>query len=143
MAKQATKSKSSRKARKTARPKAFFQSVAVVVSDRAKSKQWYTETFGLDPLDQMDHWVTVGRRGNGGRLHLCQTNEYEPGAKLEPGNTGILLVVPGDYRAFQTACVTWKAAGVKFVQDPEKKPWGWWASVVDPDGNEIHLVPDR
>ena len=119
--------------------RAYFHSVAVVVSDRAKAKAWYTDVLGLELLDEKDHWVTVGRKGTGGRLHLCQTSEFEKNAKLEPGNSGIMLVVPGDFRA---SCAAWEAAGVEFTQQPEKMPWGWWATVKDPDGNELHVVPD-
>ncbi len=137
MAKTSPRSKSSPK--RSGLDRAYFRSVALVVSDKAAAKRWYTEVLGLDLLDEMDHWVTVGRKGKEGRIHLCQTSDFEKEPQLEPGNSGILLVVPGD---FKTSCAAWKERGVAFTQEPEKFPWGWAATVKDPDGNEISVVPD-
>jgi catechol 2,3-dioxygenase-like lactoylglutathione lyase family enzyme len=119
-------------------PKAVFVSVAVVVSDRKKSLDWYTKKMGLDVIDQMDHWVTVGRKGHGGSLHLCQTSEYDPSIPAEKGNTGILFHLPGK---FEEACGALAANGVKFSSPPQTADWGSWAIVEDPDGNEITLMP--
>jgi catechol 2,3-dioxygenase-like lactoylglutathione lyase family enzyme len=47
-------------------PKASFHSVALVVSDRKRSVEWYTKNLGLDVIEQGigddAHWVVVGRR---------------------------------------------------------------------------------
>ena len=119
----------------------YFSSVAVVVSDRKKATDWYTKTLGLDVIDEMDHWVTVGRKGRPGVLHLCQSTEYDPSAKLEPGNSGIAFRLPG--KDFAAACETLHANGVEFSHPAEKADWGWWAMVKDPDGNEHALVPEE
>jgi catechol 2,3-dioxygenase-like lactoylglutathione lyase family enzyme len=116
-----------------------FLSVAVVVSDRAKAVRWYTESLGLEHLADMEHWQTVGRKGKGGALHLCQVTEYDPKGKLEPGNTGIAFTLAGD---FVKACAALEARGVKFSSPPTKADWGWGAAIVDPDGNEIYLTPE-
>ncbi len=120
----------------TAKP--AFASVAVVVSDRERSLDWYTKNLGLDLVDRMDHWVTVGRKGQNGLLHLCQISEIDPSAPLESGNSGILLSLRGD---FPTACAALEARGVRFTSPPKKEPWGWTATIADPDGNEIWLGP--
>jgi catechol 2,3-dioxygenase-like lactoylglutathione lyase family enzyme len=56
------------------RPRPSFHSVAVVVSNRRASLEWYTKNFGLDVVQQVagqdGHWVTVGRKGHDGTLHL-------------------------------------------------------------------------
>jgi predicted enzyme related to lactoylglutathione lyase len=31
------------------------------------------------------------------------------------------------------------ARGVEFVDKPAQQPWGWWATLKDPDGNIIGL----
>jgi len=116
-----------------------FASVAVVVSDRTKAVEWYTEKFGLDHLDDSDHWQTVGIKGRAGVLHLCQVSEYDAKAPLEPGNTGIHFRLPGE---FLESCEALKARGVEFSTPPEKFDWGWGAAVRDPDGNEIYLSPE-
>jgi catechol 2,3-dioxygenase-like lactoylglutathione lyase family enzyme len=126
--------------RKAARrlPKTTFHSVAVLVSDIERSLAWYTKTFGLEVLEQSGEWVTVGRKGHGGALHLCTITEFDPDFSLEPGESGIQFDVPGDFRH---ACATLKANGVRFVTPPTKRPWGWYARVADPDGNELRLNP--
>lgn len=121
-------------------PKSYVSSVAVVVSDRKKATKWYTENLGLEVIESMDHWVTVGRKGKGGMLHLCQMSEFEANAPLEPGNSGITLRVPGS--DFPGECAKLKGNGVEFVEGPTKESWGWYATVRDPDGNELFLMPD-
>lgn len=116
-----------------------FASVAVVVSDRTKAVAWYTEKFGLDHVDDMEHWQTVGVKGQPGVLHICQVSEYDKTAPLEPGNSGIHFHLPGDFVA---SCAALKARGVEFSTQPEKFDWGWGAAVRDPDGNEIYLSPE-
>jgi catechol 2,3-dioxygenase-like lactoylglutathione lyase family enzyme len=121
-------------------PQLTVVSVAIGVSDRRRALGWCTKTLGLDAIDQVDHYVTVGRRGKGGLLHPCPTSEYDPSIPLEKGNAGIQLSLPGDFPA---ACATLAANGVKFRHPAEKAAWGWWAMVEDPDGNELTLTPER
>lgn len=119
-------------------PKVVFTSVAIVVADRHRSLEWYTKNLGLEAIDQNDHWVTVGRPGKSAVLHLCQTSEYDPSIPAERGNTGIQLQIPGDFSA---GCARLAANGVKFAHPPEKTDWGWYATIEDPDGNELSLTP--
>ena len=140
-----TRSKNPRTGRKAPQgrpklPKAHVASIAVIVSDRKKATEWYTAKLGLDLLESMEHWVAVGRKGKGGMLHLCQMSEFEANAPLEPRNSGITLRVPGP--DFVAACDALKANGIEFVEGPKKEDWGWYATVRDPDGNELFLMPD-
>jgi predicted enzyme related to lactoylglutathione lyase len=112
--------------------------VAVLVSDIDRSLAWYTTALGLDVIEQDGHWVTVGHKGENGALHLCQMTEIDPSVSLEPGNTGIQLDLVGDFRS---ACAALEANGVRFCRRPLKRPWGWYALIVDPDDNEIRLNP--
>ena len=121
-------------------PKPSFASVAVVVSDRKKALDWYTNTLGLDVIMNDHHWVTVGRKGRAGALHLCEWAEVDPKAALEPGNSGILLLLPG--KDFTQSCSALMARGVPFVQEPKTEPWGSYAVIRDPDGNEHMLMPE-
>lgn len=127
-----------KKAANIAPRRSWLVSVPVVVTDRVASKAWYTKRFGLDLIDDDDHWVTVGRKGKGSVLHLCQASENSPPIPLEPGPSGFVFAVPGD---FQAECARLQAAGVEFSQEPVKADWGWYATVRDPDGNEHHLSP--
>jgi catechol 2,3-dioxygenase-like lactoylglutathione lyase family enzyme len=113
-------------------------SVAIVVADRSRSRDWYKEKLGMHVLADDEHWVVVGRKGEGGQLHLCQKSEAGEGVGLEPGASGVLLLLPGDFRK---ACAALKENGVEFTQGPERAPSGWFATVRDPDGNEHCLMP--
>lgn len=120
-------------------PERWLVSVPIVVTDKAVSRRWYTEKLGLSLVEDEDHWVTVGGKDHGSRIHLCQASENQPlPIPLEPGRTGYVIAIPGD---FEAECQRMRAAGVQFVHLPQKAPWGWFASVVDPDGNELHLAP--
>lgn len=116
----------------------WVSSTAVLVKDRKAALQWYTEVLGLPVAMQGDHWVTVGNPRKGGAIHLCLGAELDPPIPLEPGNTGILLLLPGD---FQANCTDLKARGIEFVDGPTERPWGWDATIRDPDGNELLLMP--
>ena len=116
----------------------WVASTAVVVKDRAAALRWYNEVLGLPTAMKMEHWLTVGQPGKGGALHLCQGAELDPPVPLEPGNSGILLLLDGDFHA---QCAALKARGVEFVEGPTERPWGWDATIRDPDGNELLLMP--
>jgi extradiol dioxygenase family protein len=116
----------------------WVASVAVVVSDKEKAKKWYSEKLGLDIISEKAHWVTVGKKGKGGQIHLCQMTEIDSKFPLEPGNSGILFMVEGDIvKHYETL----KARGVEFPQPPVKRPWGWECVFRDLDGNEHMIMP--
>ncbi|MFZ0892821.1 MAG: VOC family protein [Thermoplasmata archaeon] len=123
-------------------PKAEFHSIAVVVADRKRSVEWYTKNLGLDVIEQGpgddDHWVVVGRKGVKGGIHLCDIPTFDPDFPVEPGESGIQLDLPGEFRS---SCAKLKANGVRFHTPPKHASWGWYAKVIDPDGNEIRLNP--
>lgn len=116
----------------------WVASTAVVVKDRDAARRWYTEVLGLPVAMSMEHWLTVGHPKKGGAIHLCLGSELDPPASAEPGNTGILLLLDGDFRA---KCEALRARGAEFVDGPTQRPWGWDATIRDPEGNELLLMP--
>jgi len=105
-------------------------SVAVVVSDAAKAKEWYKEKLGFKVVSEEGHWVTVAPRGSKGPvLHLCKTTP------LEQGNTGILLHVDDLNKTFKAL----SKKGVKFTHEPKDEGWGPYAMFADLDGNVFWL----
>jgi len=136
----APKSKSKPATPSKSRVTPWVASTAVVVKDRKNSLRWYTEVLGLPIAVPGDHWVTVGHAQKGGAIHLCQGSDLEPPVPLEPGNSGILLLLDGDFHA---NCEALKARGVEFVDGPTQRPWGWDATIRDPDGNELLLMPSE
>jgi len=114
-------------------------SIPVVVSNKEVSKNWYVDKLGLNLTSNEGHWVTVGSSENGTQIHLCQASENQPKPiPMEPGPSGIVFALPGD---FLTECKRLKDRGVEFSHEPENAPWGWFATVRDPDGNEHYLSP--
>ena len=122
---------------KTSRP--VFASIALVVSDRKKAVEWYTEKLGLDLTTSEDHWITVGRKGHEGEIHLSRNLDYDPKGELEPRE--FWRHAPAR-RGFWTSCAALKSNGVTFFVGPVKESWGWYAGVRDPDGNELWLAPE-
>jgi predicted enzyme related to lactoylglutathione lyase len=117
----------------------WIVSIPIVVSNKEVSKKWYTEKLGLVVKSDEGHWVTVGGIDKGSVFHLCQASENMPKPiPLEPGPSGIVIALPGD---FQKECKHLMEAGVEFSHPPEKAPWGWYATIRDPDGNEHNLAP--
>jgi len=59
--------------------------VAVLVSNGKRSKEWFRDKLGFEVKEDEDHWIVVAPRGSKTGIHLCESKE------LEPGNQGILF----------------------------------------------------
>lgn len=105
-------------------------SVAVVVSNSKKSKQWYEKMLGFEVRDEEGHWITVAPKKSKQVLHLCQSKT------LEPGNTGILFLADDIEAQYKEM----KKKGVKFTEKLTKSDWGSSAMFADPDGNVFSLM---
>ena len=111
-----------------------IRSVAVVVSDEKKARDWYKEKLGFEVQSDEEHWIVVAPRGSSMGLHLC------PDEELEPGNSGILLYTPD----IEATCQELKRKGVEFTRDLAKSEWDQnlqYAMFKDPDGNIFWLMP--
>lgn len=125
------------KGRTEAHPDLYLFATTIMVSDRKRSVDWYTQKLGFEVIQDMGHWVTVGHNGRSGLLHLCQASEV--GGELEPGVQGITFHVRGD---FEKKCAELAGKGVKFDRPPTKMSWGTYARISDPDGNIINVHPE-
>ena len=108
--------------------------VAVVVSDAKRSKEWFRDKLGFEVKDDVDHWVVVAPHGSTTGIHLCEAKE------LEPGNQGILFYADD----VDKACEEMKRKGVVFTRPLGKAEWDEstrYAMFKDPDGNEYWLMP--
>jgi len=108
--------------------------VAVMVSDEKKAKEWYRDKLGFEIRSDEEHWVVVAPRGSMTGLHLC------PDDPLEPGNTGILLLAAD----VEGTCKELKQKGVEFTRELGKAEWDEnmkYAMFKDPDGNVFWLMP--
>jgi catechol 2,3-dioxygenase-like lactoylglutathione lyase family enzyme len=118
-------------------PDLYLFATTIMVSDRGRSVEWYTQKLGLEVIQDLGHWVTVGHRRQTGLLHLCQGSEI--GEPLEPGVQGITFHVRGDFRQ---KCAALARNGVRFERPVTEMPWGEYAVIADPDGNLINVHPE-
>jgi len=111
-----------------------FRSVAVMVSDEKKAKEWYGGKLGFEVQSDEEHWVVVAPKGSPTGIHLC------PDEPIEPGNTGILFLAAD----IENTCNELKRKGVEFTRELGKAEWDEsmvYAMFKDPDGNVFWLMP--
>jgi lactoylglutathione lyase len=111
-----------------------IRTVAVMVSDEKKAKEWYRDKLGFEVQSDQEHWVVVAPQGSSFGLHLCADES------LEPGNTGIALH-SGD---IENTCRELKEKGVQFTRELGKSELDedlTYAMFKDPDGNVFWLMP--
>ncbi len=107
--------------------------IAVMVSDENKSKEWYKKNLNFHVMSNEPHWIVMGPKGSPTGLHLC------PDEELEPGNQGIVLKADN----IEKTCKEMKNNGVEFVRELSPSEWDEnmrYAIFKDPDGNEFWLM---
>lgn len=107
-------------------------SIALMTQDAQATAKWYKEKLGFQAAGDA-HWVTVWPKGASWKIHLCEGEKSD----MEPGNSGIALYVKDLNREVKRL----KGKGVRFSMPITTKPWGTFAQIRDPDGNEIWLYP--
>jgi catechol 2,3-dioxygenase-like lactoylglutathione lyase family enzyme len=108
----------------TSEPSLYLFATTIVVSDRKRAVEWYTSKLGLEVIQDMGHWVTVGHRGANGLIHLCQGPDVEE--ELSPGNQGIIFHVRGD---FEKKVAELARERGKLDAPVTRKPWGLLARI--------------
>jgi len=122
-----------------------INSVSVVVSDQDRSLAFYTQQLGFElqmdaPMGQ-SRWIQLAPKGAQTSLVLGKATEdmppeiYERMKSMMGGFTNFILNVD-DMDATYSELTS---RGVEFVDKPSQQPWGWWATIKDPDGNIIGL----
>ena len=116
-----------------------IESVSLIVKDKAKALEFYTEKVGFEKKTDVTNygywWVTVGPREQDLQLELWQAGSPDPtgsSKNWKPGNAPpIVLLVDDCYTMFAEL----KAKGVEFRRELEEYPQGVSATFSDPDGN--------
>src|ERR1051326_5545828 len=122
-----------------------ISSVSVVVSDQDRSLAFYTQKLGFElqmdaPMGQ-SRWIQLAPKGAQTSLVLGKPTDDTPAEisqrmmSMMGGFTNFIFNV--DNMEVTHAELT--ARGVEFVDKPSQQPWGWWATIKDPDGNIIGL----
>lgn len=116
-----------------------LSSVFLNVSDIERSRRFYGELLGLPHRLDPDGHTSVYAFGTDVSLVIHGHGEYggtmPPGIE-DPGATILFLTVDDVDAAVEDL----RAAGITVRGEPKDQPWGARdASILDPDGYEIHL----
>ncbi len=116
-----------------------IQTIPLVVRDKAKALEFYTEKIGFDKKTDATNngyrYVTVGPKGQDLELLLWEVGSFDAGGQSKnwkPASAPPVLMKVEDCRAMFAEL---KSKGVVFTQEPEENPWSTSATFSDPDGN--------
>ena len=122
-----------------------INTVTIFVTDQDRSRDFYSQKLGFEvqmdePMGQ-SRWIQLAPVGAQTSLVLMKPTEDMP-AEIYARSTSLI----GGYTNFifavediQATYAELSARGVEFPEQPVQQPWGWWASIKDPDGNIIGL----
>ncbi len=126
-----------------------IDTVAVVVSNRRKALQWFSDVLDLPVAyigpaeadsnssvqgspENPGHWIELGSGRPMTRIHLCELEDH----RAEGGPTGITFLTDNILAEYERL----KSNGVRFLNSPKEMEWGeWLCKFLDPDGNEFDL----
>lgn len=118
--------------------------VCVFVSDQQRAKKFYTEKLGFElkteqPLypGAANLWISVLPKGSETEIILYLPDENWQHYKQVVGQSQAITLDVSDMDAL---CADLKAKGVTFASEPDKQPWGTFATILDSENNRILLV---
>ena len=118
--------------------------ISVFVGDQDRAKDFYTSVLGFElrtdaPLSpgSTARWVAVAPRGAETEVILYLPDENWEHYRQVVGKSQALTFNVTDMDALQADL---KAKGVKFLQEPDRQPWGTYAMIQDSEGNSLLLV---
>jgi catechol 2,3-dioxygenase-like lactoylglutathione lyase family enzyme len=109
--------------------------LSIFVSDHRRSRDWYATHFGFSVEFEVPERDTVALQDDAG-LTLFLVKDPERARHPSCGLTFQVADVEATHRELA-------AAGVPFVNAPQKLFWGYGAELNDPDGYLIHLWDER
>lgn len=125
-----------------------IKSTTVFVSDQDRALEFYVGKLGFEKrADQpmgpdAPRWIEVAPPGAQTSLVLYKPTSSAPGAasyELAQQLIGTFASFIFGVDSVPATAEALKARGVAFGDEPVQHPWGWWATVKDPDGNTIGL----
>ena len=121
--------------------------ITLGVADLQRSKKFYTEVFGWDPLPSSNDNIIFFQL-NGLLLSLFSSHALAEDATVSPEGTGFrkfsLAHNVGSEQEVDSLFAALVRKGATSIKKPEKVFWGGYSSyVADPDGNlwEIAFNP--
>jgi len=118
--------------------------VCLFVSDQDRAKAFYTNVLGFElhgdePVfpGAKNRWLSVAPKGSATELILYLPDENWEHYKQVVGHSQAITF---DVSNIAGLTADLKKKGVVFVQEPDKQPWGTFATIRDSEGNHILLV---
>lgn len=111
--------------------------VSIPTSDQDRALSFYTEKLGFrlltdQPFDDRQRWIELGIAGSETKFVLFTPDDQRD--RIGGFFAGALAC--GDVLATYRQLL---ARGVNFASPPQKQPWGEFAVMKDPDGNQFVL----
>ena len=111
--------------------------ITVGVSDQDKALDFYVNKLGFEkvddqPMSETERWLEIALPG--GQTHIMLGLRGQSGGN-STGMTGFVLHADN----IEETVATLKAHGVTLTQELSTQPWGKWAQLADPDGNEFGI----
>jgi predicted enzyme related to lactoylglutathione lyase len=113
--------------------------VTVNVTDVDAAIAFYADQLGFTKTTDATmgdmRWVELTPPGNTTRLTLISPGN----PAYEPDRIGKAIGATFEVNDMPATAEALKARGVRFGAEPRLEPWGWWAEILDPDGNTLGL----
>jgi lactoylglutathione lyase len=123
--------------------------VTAYVTDQDRAVDFYVNKLGFEkrrdnPMGPpgSPRWIEVAPKGEKTAILLYKPTKEAPGAssyELAVSLIGKFTNFMFEVKDMEATCSALKEKGVAFVDPPKKQPYGWWATIQDPDGNTIGM----
>lgn len=122
----------------------YVGTISLFVSNQDRAKAFYTDVLGFElrtdaPLfpGSEARWVAVAPKGAKTEVVLYLPDEnWEHYQQVVGKSQALTFNVPDMDALYQDL----KAKHVEFLQEPDKQPWGTYATIRDSEGNSLILV---
>jgi len=118
--------------------------LCIFVTNQDRAKEFYTTKLGFElrsdePMfpGASARWLAVAPHGAETDIILYLLDQNWEHYRGIVGKSQALTIDVTDMPAVHALL---KARGVKFVSEPEKQPWGTYATIEDSEGNHLLLV---
>jgi predicted enzyme related to lactoylglutathione lyase len=118
-----------------------IKTVAIYVEDQERAVAFYAEKLGFVVRRRVTmgpdaNWIEVSPPGAESCLVLYPRSQMPDWATRKPS---VVFHCPD----VEATCAELEGKGVTIRMAPTSLPWGIFASIVDPDGNELGLTSQR